>query len=385
VKVNHTAVALSYPIKWNCTHHRKSTYPLSLSTNLSLHLLAVATTDVELMSQMNQFYQSEASSLGGYKNPNAALSRQSSAGTPDRSLNNSPCSSNTTLVDDEAQARGLKYGKLHQAQVQETVPSVQSINSDLNANAAAFIPNRFVEYGYFPPPAHTPAAWVRILDTGMLAPNIALPTVLAQSGPWSFDTVRDLAQLFCWEILAKANIIDFGPEAAFFAREVRDALKLHHSEWVSTCFVVHLQTAVLEHFKSFWCSLNNPYVISPQQKLEMRRWNVALDFSRFLADLFAFGLIQLPIMHDCLGILLHEMVSVEHVRVVQSMIKRAGPKLWQTADAHERRQEFTRRFMERTALVPDNASLIGREDSVRRVITVCAILLDSFYRIKTYH
>lgn len=125
---------------------------------------------------------------------------------------------------------------------------------------------------------------------------------------------------------------------------------------------------------------NNPHVISPRRKLEMKRWNIALDFSRFIADLFAFDLIQLPIMHDCLGILLHEMVSVEHVRVVQSMIKRAGPKLWQTADAHERRQEFTRRFMERAALVPDNASLIGREDSVRRVINVCAILLDNFYR-----
>ncbi|KAG2051594.1 hypothetical protein BDR06DRAFT_1010311 [Suillus hirtellus] len=315
------------------------------------------------MSQKNHFYQSEASSFGGYKNPNVTFSCQSSAGTLDRSLNNSPCSSNTTLVDDEAQARGLTYGRLHQASVQETVPGVQSMKSDLNANATTFIPSRFVEYGYFPPPAHTPVAWVRILDAGMLASNIALPTVLAQSGPWSFDTLRDLAQLFCWEILAKANIVDFGPEAAFFAREVRDALRLHHSEWASSCFVAQLQTAVLEHFKSFWCSLNNPHVISPRRKLEMKRWNVALDLSRFMADLFAFGLIQPPIMHDCLGILLHEMVSVEHVRVVQSMIKRAGPRLWQTADAHERRQEFTRRFMERTALVPDNASLIGREDS----------------------
>lgn len=244
-----------YPIKWNCTHHRRSSYTLSLSTNSSPHLSAVATTYVEFMSQKNQFCQSEASSLGGYKNPNVTLSCQSSAGTPDRSLNNSPWSSSTTLVDDEAQARGLKYGRLHQASVQETVPGVQSMKYDLNANATAFIPSRFVEYGYFPPPAHTPVAWVRILDTGMLAPNIALPTVLAQSGPWSFDTLRDLAQLFCWEILAKANIVDFGPEAAFFVREVRDALRLHHSEWVSSCFVVQLQTAVLEHFKSFWCSL----------------------------------------------------------------------------------------------------------------------------------
>ncbi|KAG2338146.1 hypothetical protein BDR05DRAFT_841292, partial [Suillus weaverae] len=65
------------------------------------------------------------------------------------------------------------------------------------------------------------------------------------------------------------------------------------------------------------------------------RWNVALVFACFIADMFSFGFIQTPIMHECLGILLHEMVSVQHVRAVQAMVKRAGPTLWQTADSHE--------------------------------------------------
>ncbi|KAG2153079.1 uncharacterized protein EDB93DRAFT_1327484 [Suillus bovinus] len=280
--------------------------------------------------------------IGGGKSPYAAFSRQSSAGTLNRSLDVSPCSSNTILA--------------------------QSVTFDLNPNATTFIPSRFVEHGYFPPPAYTPEAWLHILDSGMLASNPSLPPLLVQFGPWSSEKLRDLAQLFCWEILAKANIVDFGPEAALFARDVRDNFKIHHSEWVSSCFVAHLQKAVLEHFNSFWCSLDNPDVISQRKKLETKRWNVALEISCFIADLFSFSLIDASIMHECLGILLYEMVSVQHVRVVQSMVKRAGPTLWQTADSHERRQEFIRHFMDRTSKLPDNSSLTGREKIIRKAI-----------------
>ncbi|KAG1869061.1 hypothetical protein DFJ58DRAFT_723463 [Suillus subalutaceus] len=332
------------------------------------------TVDVELMSQRNHLYERAASSFVGDNSPYAAFSWQSSAGTPDRTLNNSPCSSNTTLVDNET--HGLEYDQLSQASVQETVPGVhscrilaaQSIKSELNPNATTFIPDRFVEYGYFPPPIHAPEAWLHILDIGMLASNPTLPPLLVRLGPWSIDTLRDLAQLFCWEILAKANIVDFGPEAALFARDVRDTLTTHHSEWHSSCFVSHLQKYALDHFKSLWCSLDNPDAISQRNKLETKHWNVALDFSCFIADMFSFGLIEIPIMHECLGILLHEMVGVQHVRAVQAMVKRAGPTLWQSADSHERRQEFTTQFVERTTLLPDNASLTGREESIRKVI-----------------
>jgi len=118
---------------------------------------------------------------------------------------------------------------------------------------------------------------------------------------------------------------------------------------------------------------DNPGAISPRNRLETKRWNVALDFSCFIADMFSFGLIETPIMHGCLGILLHEMASVQHVRVIQAMVKRAGPTLWQSADSHERRQEFTMKFVERIKSLPDNASLTGREESIRKVIKVCDI------------
>lgn len=89
-------------------------------------------------------------------------------------------------------------------------------------------------------------------------------------------------------------------------------------------------------------------------------------------------------MHECLGILLHEMVGVQHLRAIQAMVKRAGAALWHTADSHERRREFTARFVERTRSLPDNASLTGREESIHKVIKVRVILLDGFDRIQTH-
>jgi len=254
-------VAPRHPYKlssdWDGTYHRKPTYqPIYLSTH-PLIFLAIAIADFELMSQMNQFHKHAVPSFTGDKSPYAAFS-----GTPDRSLSNSPCSSNTTLVDDEGQTHRLEYSQLGQKSVKGTVSGIQtyriqaaqSIKSELNPNATTFVPDRFVEYGYFPPPINTPEAWLHILDIGMLASDPTLPPLLVRLGPWSIDTLRDLARLFCWEILAKANIVDFGPEAALFVRDVRDTLTIHHSEWHSSCFVSHLQKSAIDHFKSFWCS-----------------------------------------------------------------------------------------------------------------------------------
>lgn len=173
----------------------------------------MATIDLELMSQMKQIYERAAASSEGDESQYAALSLQSQAAQP-----------------------------------------------GLNANAATFVPGRYIpgrfeEYGYFPPPHGTPEAWLHILDIGMLASDPTLAPLLVESCSWSSDKLRDLAQLFCWEILAKANIVDFGPEAAFFARKVHDTLATDDSEWLSSYFASHLQQYALKHFKSFWCSL----------------------------------------------------------------------------------------------------------------------------------
>lgn len=248
----------------------------------------------------------------------------------------------------------------------EGVPAAQSTKPGLNLNAETFVP----EHGYFPPPHGTPETWLEHLDAGMLSSDPKLPPLLVHSCSWTSNTLCDLAQLFCWEILAKANIVDFGPQAACFAREVYNTLANNHSdsEWLSSSFAFHLQQHAFKHFKSIWCSQENPNAISQGQILDNIRWNVALDFSCFIADLFSFGLVKTSTMHHCLGILLREMVSVQHVRVIQAMVKRAGPTLWQTADSHQRRHEFTQYFVQRTRSLPDDASLTERKDSIRKVI-----------------
>ncbi|KAG2131778.1 hypothetical protein DEU56DRAFT_450450 [Suillus clintonianus] len=312
----------------------------------------------------------------------AAFSWQSSAGTPDRSLNKSSCSSSPTLVDDEAEVHALQNSQLSEPSSRR----IQVPKFELDPYAPAFVPSvstlRLAEYGYFPPPINTNEKWLEILKDGMLIPDPRLPTRLVE-GSWTFQQLCDLAKLFCWQILAKANMEDFGPQAARFAREVRDAFTNHHSEWHSSCFVSHLQMYALDHFKLYWCSHNNPNAISLRKRLEGKRWNTALNFSCFIADMFSVGLIQVPMMHECLGILLHEMVRVEHVHTVQAMVRHAGPALWQAADSSVRRHEFTTRYLERTVSLQDNANLHARQDNIWAVIQVNAILPDHFYRINT--
>ncbi|KAG1751104.1 hypothetical protein EDB19DRAFT_1903965 [Suillus lakei] len=343
----------------------------------------MSTSDVELRSQMDQLSEPTTSPFVGGEGPYAAeFSWQSSAGSPDQSLVESPCSSNTTLIDDEALVQLLEDGQLSEASVEEFVSGVYSGRiqvpqlTKLNPNAAAYVPPspcvRRIESGFFHPPFDTPQKWLSTIDLALLAFYRPLQHVLARRlssfGPWTLKTLSDLAQLFCWEVLAKANMVDFGPTTALFARDVRDALATHQSEWDSSSFVFHLEKHALEHFKSFWCSLDNPNAISPQKGVTVTRWHSAYHFSNFVADLFSNDLIQAPIMHECLGILLHEMVGVEHVHAVQAMVTRAGPTLWQTADSHERRQEFTTRFVDRTASLSDHAGLTGQEESIQTVL-----------------
>ncbi|KIK48082.1 hypothetical protein CY34DRAFT_72688 [Suillus luteus UH-Slu-Lm8-n1] len=161
-------------------------------------------------------------------------------------------------------------------------------------------------------------------------------------------------------------MVDFGNQAACFARKVYDILAINHldSKWLSSSFAFHLHQHAFKHFKSIWCS-------QVRKILEIKRLNVALAFSCFTADLFSFGLVESSTMHHCLGILLREMVSVQHVRAIQAMVKRAGPTLWHTADSHQRRYEFTRFFMQRTGSLPDDASLTESKESIREVVKVC--------------
>jgi len=95
--------------------------------------------------------------------------------------------------------------------------------------------------------------------------------------------------------------------------------------------------------------------------------------------MFVLHLVDAPTMHDCLGILLREMVGVEHVFSIQAMVIRAGARLWQGADSYRLPQEFTTSFIERSSSLPDDASITGLETSIQEVIQVGVMSLDSYY------
>jgi len=121
---------------------------------------------------------------------------------------------------------------------------------------------------------------------------------------------------------------------------------------------------------------DNPRAISARRRLDGEQYLSAFNLSCFIADMFALRLVDAPTMHECLGILLREMVGVEHVFAIQAMVMRAGAGLWQGADSHRLLREFTSSFVERSSWLRDDASLSGLGTSIQEVVKVCIMPLN---------
>jgi len=165
---------------------------------------------------------------------------------------------------------------------------------------------------------------------------------------WSFDNICVLVQMFCWEC---ARPTGYGP----FARAVYEALKTHYGEWESSCFRFHLRKCALESFRIAWSSIN-PRAISRYRPPTPEYLQHAYHISTFVAELFAVELIPWTVMIQCLGIVLNEMCSVEHVYVLQNMVISAKETLWHGPDSQKLTKHFIATFAQRTSSLPDHAS-----------------------------
>ena len=123
---------------------------------------------------------------------------------------------------------------------------------------------------------------------------------------------------------------------------------------------------------------DNPRAISARRRPDGEQYLSAFNLSCFIADMFALRLVDALTMHECLGILLREMVGVEHVFAIQAMVMRAGAGLWQGADSHRLLREFTSSFLERSSWLRDDASLSGLRASIQEVVKVCIMPLNGY-------
>jgi hypothetical protein len=74
-------------------------------------------------------------------------------------------------------------------------------------------------------------------------------------------------------------------------------------------------------------------------------------------------------MIQCLGIVLNEMCSVEHVYVLQNMVISAKETLWHGPDSQKLTKHFIATFAQRTSSLPDHASF-GPPVSIATIVKV---------------
>ncbi|KAF9221543.1 hypothetical protein BS17DRAFT_252325 [Gyrodon lividus] len=165
--------------------------------------------------------------------------------------------------------------------------------------------------------------------------------------------------MFCWEC---AHPTTYGT----FAHAVYDALKTHDGEWESSCFRFHLRKCALESFRIAWSTVN-PRAISKYNPPTPEYLEYACHLSAFVAEIFAVGLIPRSPMIQCLGTLLKEMCSIEHVYVLQTMVISAKETLWQGPNSQKLTKEFITNFAQRMSSLPDHASF-GRPASIAIIV-----------------
>jgi len=243
--------------------------------------------DMKLMTQINQLFEPPSSSFRGDQ-PESCETRTACPGirppeavTPERQMNDSPCSSSSgTLFSEEEDlhlhaqthkhADDQRSSALGSCKSQETAPHTrifapQPRKSEFNPNAAPFVPSPstilHLESSSSPAPTLVDATqtWRELLPAGASTSEPSrrrdLARALAVGDRWTFDALCDLARHFCWTSADVEHTASFPGPVALFARDVHDAVASAATEWESSCFAFQLKTHAREHFASWWSSI----------------------------------------------------------------------------------------------------------------------------------
>ncbi|KAK7438253.1 hypothetical protein VKT23_018183, partial [Stygiomarasmius scandens] len=179
-----------------------------------------------------------------------------------------------------------------------------------------------------------------------------------------------------------------------FAAEVHQQLHLANDEETADSFVWLLKESVLGTFKATWHASESPKAISyhltpPDSFIES-----GIALVSFIGDLFRARLFDEPQIALCLSILVNELVSLEHIAAISSLIKHTQALFWtyksegQLLTSHPdpsfgamrvvekpRIRTFLDRFLASAAAVRDGHSVLckkvvpgQREQMVREVV-----------------
>lgn len=236
------------------------------------------TFHIELMTQINQFFEPPTSSFRGHLERCTTCLPHPEHCTRDRHMNESPCSSSGTLVSEEDFHLQAQAHKLADDQDQETVSedirsshifAPQPRKSEFNPNAAPFVPLSSTILFSSPAPTlvNVRQTWQDLLYVGSSttepSQRFHFARLLAASDRWTFSALRHLAEHFCWISTDYEHTASCPGSTALFAQAVRDAVTSADSEWEPTCFTSQLKEYALDYFKSYWSSIVRSLTVPP--------------------------------------------------------------------------------------------------------------------------
>ncbi|KAJ3801959.1 hypothetical protein GGU11DRAFT_767293 [Lentinula aff. detonsa] len=202
-------------------------------------------------------------------------------------------------------------------------------------------------------------------------------TELVHSRFWHSEALAELAQHYCWK--ASAANTDVNRETmAPFAWEVYRALYTAFDEDTAESFVCHLRNLLIGTFEGCWFATESFKAISYRFTPSEEYVTSATWLAAFIGDLFTFGLIRVQHIKLCLNILVHELISLQHISAISVMIDHAGPQFWcypggvrsttlplTMAKVEEPSREminlFLRNFLPKTAKLQNGNSVLARK------------------------
>lgn len=179
---------------------------------------------------------------------------------------------------------------------------------------------------------------------------------------WGDDDLASLALQISWYAYTDAE--NTGSDAlALFAQCLFQIFSAQISELVGQTFLLHLRRHTLRAFDMAWdpLSLDQKAYTASQVALHVEG---GISLSRFISDLFSYGMLSSTHVMSCVNQLLVRPDSQEHIVAIGYFIIRSGVDLWGVSDEDvpHNISGWKKEFFARAGVAQHTAiSLLGRE------------------------
>ncbi|KAG7088825.1 hypothetical protein E1B28_012781 [Marasmius oreades] len=280
-----------------------------------------------------------------------------------------PLTTLASLTDilDQVDIYDIKYGK----ELNPTAsPFTPKGHSQLETRASPNSPNRHRNsYASSPLLRHSPTYhaapvqttdWLSIFHAAIVHPRPTLPVLaayardLVDTTQWdqSEEDIIELTKRICFQ--AMVNDETNHEVLAPFAREIMLCLHDSFAEHISHSFAWHLREGTMGVFKASWCTTVCPNAISYHTAPSEEYVHTATTFLHFIGDLFSMGILTKENISMCLSVLAHELVSIEHIEAIRTLIESAQVEFWCSPGETRPSGEMMRRFIQHFSMKVDN-------------------------------